>query len=97
MKFFATLSKCLKKTSCSFCGLPREEVQILIAGVTGHICENCAKQANQIVSEEFSISKEKSVNEGFKNVRFPKEIKAELDEYIIGQDECKKSTFCCCL
>ena len=43
-----------KKASCSFCGLSREEVQILIAGVTGHICESCAKQANQIVAEEFS-------------------------------------------
>ena len=34
-----------KTTSCSFCGLKREEVQILIAGVTGHICENCAAQS----------------------------------------------------
>ena len=80
-----------KKTSCSFCGLPREEVKILIAGVTGHICENCAKQANQIVAEEFSNSTEKSVRAKKKlDVRFPKEIKAELDEYIIGQDEAKK-------
>ena len=80
-----------KKTSCSFCGLPREEVKILIAGVTGHICENCAKQANQIVAEEFSNSTEKSVSTKKKlDVKFPKEIKAELDEYVIGQDEAKK-------
>ena len=80
-----------QKTSCSFCGLPREEVKILIAGVTGHICENCAKQANQIVAEEFSNSNEKSVSTKKKlDVKFPKEIKAELDEYVIGQDEAKK-------
>ena len=80
-----------QKTSCSFCGLPREEVKILIAGVTGHICENCAKQANQIVAEEFSNSNQKSVSTKKKlDVKFPKEIKAELDEYVIGQDEAKK-------
>jgi ATP-dependent Clp protease ATP-binding subunit ClpX len=80
-----------KKTSCSFCGLPREEVKILIAGVTGHICENCAKQANQIVAEEFSNTPEKPAGTTNKlDVRFPKEIKAELDEYVIGQDEAKK-------
>lgn len=80
-----------QKTSCSFCGLPREEVKILIAGVTGHICENCAKQANQIVAEEFSNLNEKSVSTKKKlDVKFPKEIKAELDEYVIGQDEAKK-------
>lgn len=80
-----------KKTSCSFCGLPREEVKILIAGVTGHICENCAKQANQIVAEEFSNTTEKQASTKKKlDVRFPKEIKAELDEYVIGQEEAKK-------
>jgi ATP-dependent Clp protease ATP-binding subunit ClpX len=80
-----------KKTSCSFCGLPREEVKILIAGVTGHICENCAKQANQIVAEEFSNTPEKPTGATNKlDIRFPKEIKAELDEYVIGQDEAKK-------
>jgi ATP-dependent Clp protease ATP-binding subunit ClpX len=80
-----------KKTSCSFCGLPREEVKILIAGVTGHICENCAKQANQIVAEEFSNTPEKPAGTTNKlDARFPKDIKAELDEYVIGQDEAKK-------
>ena len=69
-----------KKTSCSFCGLPREEVKILIAGVTGHICENCAKQANQIVAEDFSNTPEKPAGTTNKlDVRFPKEIKAELE------------------
>jgi len=79
-----------KNTTCSFCGLKREEVQILIAGVTGHICENCASQANQIVSEEFNISKQKpdSIKE-FK-IKFPKEIKKQLDEFVIGQETAKR-------
>ena len=80
-----------KKASCSFCGLSREEVQILIAGVTGHICESCAKQANQIVAEEFSSNPKKQSKESKKfSVKFPKEIKEALDEYVIGQDAAKK-------
>ena len=41
-----------KEAGCSFCGRPREEVGMLIAGVTGHICESCVTQANSIVKEE---------------------------------------------
>ena len=79
-----------KNTSCSFCGLKREEVQILIAGVTGHICENCAAQANQIVSEEFNVSKKKISTKKELKIKFPKDIKADLDEYVIGQETAKK-------
>lgn len=79
-----------KKSKCSFCGLAREEVQILIAGVTGHICENCAKQANQIVAEEFSVKPQESNSQNKLELKFPKEIKEKLDEYVIGQEEAKK-------
>ena len=79
-----------KKSNCSFCGLPREEVQILIAGVTGHICENCAKQANQIVAEEFSASPQENNTQKKLELKFPIEIKEKLDEYVIGQEEAKK-------
>ena len=79
-----------KKSKCSFCGLSREEVQILIAGVTGHICENCAKQANQIVAEEFSVKPQESNSKNKLELKFPKEIKEKLDEYVIGQEEAKK-------
>ena len=79
-----------KNTICSFCGLKREEVKILIAGVTGHICENCAAQANQIVSEEFNISKKNISSKKELKIKFPKEIKADLDEYVIGQEAAKK-------
>jgi ATP-dependent Clp protease ATP-binding subunit ClpX len=79
-----------KETSCSFCGLKREEVKILIAGVSGHICENCASQANQIVSEEFNMNEQKTSTGIELKIKYPKEIKADLDEYVIGQDTAKK-------
>ena len=79
-----------KETSCSFCGLKREEVKILIAGVSGHICENCASQANQIVSEEFNMNQQKTSTSAKLKIKFPKEIKADLDEYVIGQETAKK-------
>ena len=79
-----------KKSNCSFCGLPREEVKILIAGVTGHICENCAKQANQIVAEEFSANPPENNTQKKLELKFPIEIKEKLDEYVIGQEEAKK-------
>lgn len=79
-----------KNTTCSFCGLKREEVQILIAGVTGHICENCASQANQIVSEEFNTSNQKLDSKKEFKIKIPKEIKKELDEFVIGQESAKR-------
>ena len=46
-----------KDANCSFCGANRNSVKMLIAGVSGHICENCAVQASTIVKEEFNIEK----------------------------------------
>jgi ATP-dependent Clp protease ATP-binding subunit ClpX len=60
---------------------------MLIAGVSGHICESCATQAHTIVKEE-NVQSEKS--ERVVNVLKPMEIKAKLDEYVIGQDDAKK-------
>lgn len=80
-----------KETGCSFCGRSRDEVGILIAGVTGHICENCVTQAHRIVSEENVTAK--STGSGEKkavNILKPDEIKTKLDEYVIGQTDAKK-------
>ena len=76
---------------CSFCGKAKEDVQILIAGVDGYICENCITQAKQIVDTEISHLPEKAKQqvEMAKNLK-PKAIKEYLDEYVIGQDEAKK-------
>lgn len=73
---------------CSFCGREEKEVSLLLAGISGHICENCIEQAAQIVKEEFK--KKGSFNLTELQLRKPNEIKAFLDQYVIGQDEAKK-------
>ncbi len=77
-----------KVDKCSFCGREKKDVQLLIAGMEGHICENCIEQAHAIVEEEFK----KNVGFDLKGVELkkPKEIKAFLDQYVIGQDDAKK-------
>ena len=80
-----------KKTGigCSFCGRPKNEVGVLIAGVSGHICDNCIEQAHQIIDEQSKFDKEKGIETDFNLLR-PAEIKSHLDEYVIGQDEAKR-------
>ncbi len=78
-----------KESGCSFCGKSRNEVGILIAGVSGHICESCVQQANSIIKEEDLSDKSNSTAETV-NVLKPSEIKTRLDEYVIGQDDAKK-------
>lgn len=82
-----------KETTCSFCGENRANVQMMIAGVSGHICDSCAIQASRIVSEEVGhTSKTNTTNQtaSSKKVYKPEQIKQLLDEYVIGQDEAKK-------
>ncbi|MFN8257903.1 MAG: ATP-dependent Clp protease ATP-binding subunit ClpX [Bacteroidales bacterium] len=73
---------------CSFCGRSKKDVNILIAGVSGHICDSCIEQAHQIVLEEFKQKESFDVN-SIKLLK-PVEIKAFLDLYVIGQEEAKK-------
>ena len=73
---------------CSFCGRDKKDVQILIAGMEGHICENCIEQAHAIIDEEFK--KNKNFDLSGVELKKPKEIKAFLDQYVIGQDDAKK-------
>jgi ATP-dependent Clp protease ATP-binding subunit ClpX len=85
---------------CSFCGRGRDEVKILIAGQEGHICENCVEHAQDIISQELGLKQgrfepntplPKTTTSNFKlSIKKPKEIKAFLDEYVIGQDDAKK-------
>jgi ATP-dependent Clp protease ATP-binding subunit ClpX len=73
---------------CSFCGRPRKDVNLLIAGVSGHICDSCVNQAFEIIQEESKTTSHFDIK-GVKLLK-PKEIKEFLDQYVIGQDEAKK-------
>lgn len=81
------------RKECSFCGRSEREVRLLITGLNAYICEDCAKQAYRIVQENLpALNGTAGTNTGEKHdkVPKPKEIKAYLDEYVIGQDEAKK-------
>ena len=82
----------MPQKKCSFCGRSENEVRLLITGLTGYICEDCAQQANNIVVESGVLGKQSSdvTDIDMNKVPKPKEIKAYLDEYIIGQDEAKR-------
>ncbi len=73
---------------CSFCGRERKDTNLLIAGVSGHICDSCIEQAHGILEEEFK--KKGGFNVDEITLLKPKEIKLFLDQYVIGQDEAKR-------
>lgn len=73
---------------CSFCGRSRNEVQLLISGLNGFICDDCAEQAHQIVSEE--AKQRSSFAMKSEGLMKPADIKRTLDQYVIGQDEAKR-------
>jgi len=73
--------------SCSFCGLSKPQTQLLVAGMDAHICDKCIEQAHHIVLEENKTpAKDFSID-----LKAPKEIRAFLDTYVIGQEEAKKT------
>ncbi|MBV7532642.1 ATP-dependent Clp protease ATP-binding subunit ClpX [Chitinophaga sp. sic0106] len=82
------------KIRCSFCNRSKEEVQILIAGAEGHICENCVANAQEIIDQELFAPGKKPASSPTSHfapkVSKPVEIKKFLDEYVIGQDDAKK-------
>ena len=80
------------RKECSFCGRSEREVRLLITGLNGYICEDCAQQANRIVQEHLPTLGETATPDKKQQnkVPKPKEIKAYLDEYVIGQDEAKR-------
>ena len=73
---------------CSFCGREKEDVEILIAGISGHICDVCVKEADTIVENE----SDKNVVEKFDlKLKKPVEINAHIDDYVIGQEKAKRT------
>ncbi|HOO83783.1 MAG TPA: ATP-dependent Clp protease ATP-binding subunit ClpX [Prolixibacteraceae bacterium] len=73
---------------CSFCGRKKNEVDLLIAGIDGHICERCVEQAHEIIEEEFKSKGSFDINSI--KLHKPAQIKEFLDKYVIGQDHAKK-------
>ncbi|MRT91667.1 ATP-dependent Clp protease ATP-binding subunit ClpX [Ancylomarina sp. 16SWW S1-10-2] len=73
---------------CSFCGRDKKDTNLLIAGISGHICDSCIEQAYAIVQEESKINSNLDLHE--LTLLKPMEIKAFLDQYVIGQDAAKK-------
>ncbi len=78
-----------KDIKCSFCGRDKSATNVLIAGMSGHICDQCITQAQQIVNEESSEKLKSSITASIQLLK-PIEVKEFLDQYVIGQDEAKK-------
>jgi len=79
-----------REVKCSFCGRNKSDVNVLIAGVTGHICDNCITQAQSIIKEELA-QKANVQLESSLVLQKPAEIKAFLDNFVIGQDDAKRT------
>jgi len=77
-----------KEEHCSFCGRPKSETQLLVSGLEAKICNYCIEQANQILAEELKISSNELKIDH--TLLKPSEIKAFLDQYVIGQEDAKK-------
>jgi ATP-dependent Clp protease ATP-binding subunit ClpX len=79
------------KKQCNFCGRNEREVKLLISGLNGFICDECASQAYQIVQQQqLNTGSQQNGKSKLKNIPKPKEIKEYLDQYVIGQDEAKR-------
>ena len=78
----------MNKLRCSFCGKTQDQVKKLIAGPNVYICDECIDLCADIIDEEYDVLADKDEN---LNVPKPKEIKATLDEYVIGQDKAKQA------
>ena len=81
----------MRKT-CSFCGRSEKDVQLLITGLNGNICNNCTEQAYRILQESAVGAMKKKDEKAAKALKVPKpkEIKAYLDQYVIGQEDAKR-------
>ena len=81
----------MKKT-CSFCGRSEKDVLLMITGINGNICNICTEQAYKILQESTASATRKKEEKATKDLKVPKpkEIKAYLDQYVIGQDDAKR-------
>ncbi len=75
---------------CSFCGRSDKEVQLMITGIDGYICNECVERANEICQEALKTVSQSKLGLDLKTLPKPQEIKDFLDQYVIGQDEAKR-------
>ena len=75
---------------CTFCGRSSHDVKLLINGISGCICDECARQAYEIVEEQLHLRKASSFSLDPKELPKPEDIKTFLDQYVIGQDDAKR-------
>ncbi|MCQ2605235.1 MAG: ATP-dependent Clp protease ATP-binding subunit ClpX [Bacteroidales bacterium] len=80
----------MKKNKCSFCGRSENEVPFLLTGIDGFICSDCVSHANEILGQIKPKAKPTAAKKNFAKIK-PIDIKKHLDEYVIGQDDAKKS------
>ena len=78
----------MAQVTCSFCGRNKKDVDLMISGIHAHICDKCIAQAQQILNEELKTTSDTEAP-NFKLIK-PADMKAHLDEFVIGQDEAKK-------
>ncbi len=90
----------MAQPTCSFCGRRKNEVELLLSGIDAHICNFCVEQGHQVIVEEmtpkakekekeFDKKKKEKGQKGFKLIK-PIEMKAYIDQYVVGQDDAKK-------
>ncbi len=84
------MAKQTKEIRCSFCGSGKQDTLVLIAGIDAHICDKCIQQANSILTEE-AVARNAKMLESSIHLAKPKDIKAHLDQYVVGQDDAKKT------
>ncbi len=76
---------------CSFCGRPESSVEMLISGIEGYICDDCARQAYEITKNELQNRYGSNFVKSIDELKKPKEIFEYLNQYVIGQEEAKKT------
>lgn len=80
-----------KHNKCSFCGRSEKDVPLLLTGINGYICSDCATQAYHIVQENIGLGASTSASGfGLKDIPKPRQIKEYMDQYVIGQDDAKR-------
>jgi len=84
------MAKQTKESRCSFCGSSKQDTLMLIEGLDAYICDKCVTQAHQLVLQEFGNNKQSKFLDASVTLLKPMEIKAHIDQYVIGQDDAKK-------